>query len=220
MNLHTETLQLQGAAGAVQALRDQPVLAAGALSRGLAIITHPHPLFGGTMDNKVVQTLARTFVQAGWTAIRFNFRGVGQSQGVYDQGHGESDDLRRILEQTVAQGAQLCLAGFSFGTYVVSQVLDFAARHYDLQHVVLVGTAASRFSIAPIAAHLHARTLVVHGEHDDTVPLASVMDWARPQLLAVTVVPAGGHFFHGQLPLLKTLVHRHLLAPDSDQLQQ
>lgn len=172
------------------------------------------------MDNKVVQTLARTFVQAGWTAIRFNFRGVGQSQGVYDQGHGESDDLRRILEQTVAQGAPLCLAGFSFGTYVVSQVLDFAAQHYDLQHVVLVGTAASRFSIAPIAAHLHARTLVVHGEHDDTVPLASVMDWARPQLLAVTVVPAGGHFFHGQLPLLKTLVHRHLLAPDSDQLQQ
>jgi uncharacterized protein len=219
MNLHTETLLLQGAAGAVQALRDQPVLAAGALSRGVAIITHPHPLFGGTMDNKVVQTLARTFVQSGWTAIRFNFRGVGQSQGVYDEGQGESDDLRRILEQTVAQGAPLCLAGFSFGTYVVSQVLDFAAQHYDLQQVVLVGTAASRFSIAPIAAHLHARTLVIHGEHDDTVPLASVMDWARPQLLAVTVVPAGGHFFHGQLPLLKTLVHRHLLAPDPDRLQ-
>ena len=77
---------------------------------------------------------------------------------------------------------------------------------------MLVGTAASRFDVAPLPPALHAQTLVVHGEHDETVPLTSVMDWARPQLLPVTVVPGGGHFFHGQLPLLKGLVERHLRA--------
>ena len=75
---------------------------------------------------------------------------------------------------------------------------------------MLVGTAASRFTVASVPPEAHLRTLVVHGEHDDTVPLSAVMDWARPQILPVTVVPGGGHFFHGQLPLLKSLVLRHL----------
>jgi uncharacterized protein len=87
-------------------------------------------------------------------------------------------------------------------------VAALAAR--DPQAVVLVGTAASRFTVAPIAPELHERTLVLHGEADDTVPLADAMAWARPQTLPVTVVPGGGHFFHGQLPLLRSLVARHL----------
>jgi alpha/beta superfamily hydrolase len=83
-------------------------------------------------------------------------------------------------------------------------------RHID--KLVLVGTAASRFGVAPVAPELHEQTLVLHGEQDDTVPLASVLDWARPQFLPVTVIPGVEHFFHGQLPLLKTLVARHLRA--------
>jgi alpha/beta superfamily hydrolase len=156
--------------------------------------------------------MARACVQAGWTALRFNFRGVGTSAGSYDEGHGEADDLRAVLAQSCCAGTALCLAGFSFGTYVVSQVLAEAAQRNTLEKIVLVGTAASRFAVAAIDPALHERTLVIHGETDDTVPLASVMDWARPQLLPVTVIPAGAHFFHGQLPLLKSLVVRHLMA--------
>lgn len=213
MNAHTEKLQLAGGAGAVEALRDQPDASSHSTGpRGVAIITHPHPLFGGTMDNKVVQTLARACVQAGWTAVRFNFRGVGSSSGVYDEGRAEADDLRQVIEQTSTEGTPLCLAGFSFGTFVASQVIAWAAQRNALEKIIFVGTAASRFSVAAIAPALHGRTLVVHGEQDDTVPLASVMDWARPQQLPVTVVPGGGHFFHGQLPLLKSLALRHLMA--------
>jgi uncharacterized protein len=213
MNAQTEKLILRGGAGSIQALRDQPDSADHPQPHGLAIITHPHPLFGGTMDNKVVQTMARAFTQAGWTALRFNFRGVGASEGVYDEGRSEADDLRAVIEQTCAPGAALCMAGFSFGSFVASHVLGFAAQRNVLEKIVFVGTAASRFSVAAIDPALHERTLVIHGEQDDTVPLASVMDWARPQLLPVTVVPACGHFFHGQLALLKSLVLRHVLAP-------
>ena len=209
MNSQTEKLRIQGAAGAIEVLRDRAADAAPAL--GVAVIAHPHPLFGGTMDNKVVQTLARAFVGCGWTAVRFNFRGVGASEGVHDEGRGECDDMREVVAQLAPEGP-LAIAGFSFGAFVASCAIDrlWAAR--DIRQVVLVGTAASRFSVAPLPPEAHERALVVHGERDDTVPLAAVMDWARPQSLPVTVVPGGGHFFHGQLPLLKNLVARHLRA--------
>ncbi|MFM7332143.1 MAG: alpha/beta hydrolase [Brachymonas sp.] len=206
MSSQTQSLTLQGAAGVVQALRDDPAQPA----RGFAIICHPHPLFAGTMDNKVVQTLARAFVQCGWSAIRFNFRGVGQSAGVYDEGRGEAQDLRQIIAQCAPSGSALALAGFSFGSFVVSQVLSEAAQSHDLQKIVFVGTASQRFAVQAVPSELHEKLLVVHGENDDTVSLASVMDWARPQNLPITVVPQGGHFFHGQLPLLRGLVVRHL----------
>ena len=106
----------------------------------------------------------------------------------------------------------MCLAGFSFGAFVTSNAAARLQATRDLQQLVLVGTATSRFDTAPVAPELHARTLVIHGEADDTVPLASVMDWARPQSLPVLVVPGGGHFFHGQLPLLRDVVVRHLRA--------
>ena len=209
MNSQTEKLRIQGAAGAIEVLRDRAADAAPAL--GVAVIAHPHPLFGGTMDNKVVQTLARAFVGCGWTAVRFNFRGVGASEGVHDEGRGECDDMGEVVAQLAPEGP-LAIAGFSFGAFVASCAIDrlWAAR--DIRQVVLVGTAASRFSVAALPPEAHERALVVHGEQDDTVPLAAVMDWARPQSLPVTVVPGGGHFFHGQLPLLKNLVARHLRA--------
>ena len=209
MNSQTEKLVLQGAAGAIAALRD--AAAEGVPARGVAVIAHPHPLFGGTMDNKVVQTLARAFVACGWTAVRFNFRGVGGSEGAHDEGRGEREDMLKVIEQ-VAPDGPLAIAGFSFGAFVASCTAEPLWDRRDIRHLVLVGTAAARFSVAAIPPEAHERTLVVHGEQDDTVPLAAAMDWARPQSLPVTVVPGGGHFFHGQLPLLKGLVVRHLRA--------
>ena len=210
MNAQTERLSLAGGAGPIEAARDGA--AAGVAPRGVAIIAHPHPLFGGTMDNKVVQTLARAFVASGYQAVRFNFRGVGGSAGVHDEGRGECEDLLSVVAQVAPEGP-LALAGFSFGAFVTSHALAALWGQRRIDHVVLVGTAASRFTVAPVPAEAHGRTLVVHGEHDDTVPLAAVMDWARPQILPVTVVPDGGHFFHGQLPLLRNLVARHLQSP-------
>lgn len=208
MNSATQSLTLQGPAGAIEVLRDAPAPDA---IRGTAVIAHPHPLFGGTMQNKVVQTLARAFVQCGWQAVRFNFRGVGASAGTYDEGRGEAADMLAVIEQ-VAPSGPLALAGFSFGAFVTSHVARTLSPERTLDKLVLVGTAASRFEVAPVAPELHEATLVLHGEQDDTVPLASVMDWARPQSLPVTVIPGVAHFFHGQLPLLKNLVARHLRA--------
>ncbi|MDP2165142.1 MAG: alpha/beta hydrolase [Hydrogenophaga sp.] len=205
MNAQTETLLQDGPAGRLEVAIDRP---AGA-SVGVAVVAHPHPLFAGTMSNKVVQTVARACVQAGWTAVRFNFRGVGRSEGVYGEGKGELDDLLAVIAAQAPDGP-LCLAGFSFGAFVTSHAAARVQATRDLQRLVLVGTAASRFAVADVAAELHGRTLVIHGEHDDTVPLAAVLDWARPQVLPVMVVPGGGHFFHGQLPLLRELVLRHV----------
>lgn len=212
MNNQTRRYVVQGPAGAIEALEDLPTLADGAAPRGVAVIAHPHPLFGGTMDNKVVQTLARAFVQCGWRALRFNFRGVGATEGVHDDGRGELEDLLAVIAHgTGGNTAQpLALAGFSFGAFVTSHAVQALGPQRPPEQLVLVGTAASRFTVAPIAPELHGRTLVLHGEQDDTVPLDSVMDWARPQSLPVTVIPGVAHFFHGQLPLLRSLVVRHL----------
>lgn len=207
MNAQTEYLLQDGPAGPLEVAIDRPETP----SHGVAVLAHPHPLYGGTLTNKVVQMLARACVLSGWTAVRLNFRGVGRSAGSYDEGRGELDDLLAVIQAQAPEGP-LCLAGFSFGAFVTSHAAARLQAQRDIRHLVLVGTATSRFSVAPVPPDLHLRSLVIHGELDDTVPLASVMDWARPQDLPVLVVPAGGHFFHGQLPLLRDLVLRHLRA--------
>ncbi len=207
MNPAAVRLSVAGPAGALEVLRDfapEP-------ARGTVVVAHPHPLFGGTMDNKVVVTIARAFVQCGWHAVRFNFRGVGQSAGSYDEGRGELEDLHAVVRVCAAQG-ELALAGFSFGSYVVSMALRQLRTERQLRQVVLVGTAVSRFPVATISEGLSP--LVVHGELDDTVALVDVFDWARPQNLPVVVVPGAAHFFHGQLGVLKALVVRHLNTAD------
>ena len=211
MNAGTQKLSLTGESGVIEALLDVPDAAVGE-GRGTVVIAHPHPLFGGTMHNKVVQTLARAFVQCGWRALRFNFRGVGASAGTYDEGRGELADMLAVVAQTAPADQPLALAGFSFGAFVTSHALAQTWTERSVDKVVLVGTAASRFAVAPLPPQAHEATLVLHGEQDDTVPLHSVMDWARPQFLPVTVIPGVEHFFHGQLPLLKSLVVRHLRA--------
>ena len=207
MNSQTQRITWQGEAGAIEGLLDQP----GGAARGVAVVAHPHPLFGGTMDNKVVQTLARAFVQCGWTVARFNFRGVGASEGAHDAGAGETRDFLSVVAQVAPNGA-LAIAGFSFGSFVASHAIQSLWERRAVDKIIFVGTATERLAVADVPESLHDKTLVVHGEQDDTVSLASVMDWARPQSLPVMVVPGGGHFFHGQLPLLKSLVVRHLSA--------
>ncbi len=207
MGSAAQALWLDLPGGRHQALLEKAAVPA----KGLAYVAHPHPLFGGTMDNKVVQTLSRAFLQSGWDCLRFNFRGVGQSEGVYDEGRGETQDALEALRQLAPNGA-LAVAGFSFGAFVACQMISELEASQRLQKIILVGTAVSHFNPAPVPAQLHDQTLLVHGESDDTVALAAVLQWAAPQCLPVTVVPGGGHFFHGQLPLLKSLALRHLRA--------
>jgi alpha/beta superfamily hydrolase len=209
MNAQTETLTIAGPTGLLEVAIDRPTQPR--QGGGVAVIAHPHPLFGGTMHNKVVQTLARAHVQQGWVSVRFNFRGVEGSQGVYDEGRGEAQDMLAVINATAASGP-LAVCGFSFGAFVAAQVAASLHAQRPLHALTLVGTAASRFQVPALPTELHERTLVVHGEQDDTVVLSAVMDWARPQLLPVTVIPGVEHFFHGRLPLLKSLAVRHLQA--------
>jgi len=168
--------------------------------RGIALIAHPHPLQGGTLDNKVVQTLAKTFAALGYAAVRFNFRGVGQSVGQFDDGIGETDDALAALAAAKLEFGELpvALAGFSFGSYVQTRV----AHAITAERLVLIGPAVKRFPVEAVAPD----TIVIHGEEDDVVALADVLAWARPQQLPIMVFPGCGHFFHGRLPQLQRVI--------------
>ncbi|TMG95686.1 MAG: alpha/beta hydrolase [Betaproteobacteria bacterium] len=168
--------------------------------RGIALIAHPHPLQGGTLDNKVVQTLAKTFAALGYAAVRFNFRGVGQSVGQFDDGIGETDDALAALAAAKLEFGELpvALAGFSFGSYVQTRV----AHAITAERLVLIGPAVKRFPVEAVPPD----TIVVHGEEDDVVALADVLAWARPQQLPIVVFPGCGHFFHGRLPQLQRVI--------------
>lgn len=199
MNRDTQLHTIAGPAGALACAIDAPPESAGPL-RGVAVICHPHPLHGGTLDNKVVQTIARAALQLGFRAVRFNFRGVGESAGSYDEGRGETDDALAVVAAHRDAALPLWLAGFSFGSYCAAQAAArLAEAGTPADRLVLVGPATSRFTLPAVPAD----TVVVHGEADEVVPLQATFDWARPQALPVTVLPGVGHFFHGQLTLLK-----------------
>ena len=144
MNLQTQRLTVHGACGDIEALRDDP----SGPSKGVAVISHPHPLFGGTMDNKVVQTLARACVAADLECLRFNFRGVGDSQGVYDEGRGETEDLLQLVRQWPLD-MPLVLAGFSFGAFVACQAVQALWPSARIQKILLVGTAVTHITDCP-----------------------------------------------------------------------
>ncbi len=201
MNNQTQQFFLTGAAGKLECAIDHPTTP----PRGLALLGHPHPLFGGTMDNKVVQTLARAFVALGYIAIRMNFRGVGQSEGVHDEGKGETDDMALLLDHMRQQYPDLPLAmgGFSFGTFVQAHLQQrLIAQGTPAERLILVGTAAGKWAMPDVPSN----TILIHGEQDDTIPLIDVLDWARPQDLPVTVIPGADHFFHRKLHHIKNLL--------------
>jgi alpha/beta superfamily hydrolase len=189
---------IDGPAGKIETDVNDP----GGGRRGLALIAHPNPLQGGTKDNKVVTTLAKAFYALGYVAARPNFRGIGATQGSHDAGRGEADDLVAVAAHLKREYGELplVLAGFSFGSFVQTLV----AKRLKAERLVLVGPAVNRFPAETVPAD----TLVIHGEHDDVVPLAAVLDWARPQDLAVVVVPGAEHFFHGRLNSLSDIVIR------------
>lgn len=206
MNAQTEKFLIDGPVGKIECALDRTD-ANSQPARGIALVAHPHPLFGGTMDNKVAQTLARTMVQLGYVTYRSNFRGVGATAGEHDNGIGEQDDLLALIDHMRAQPGQtdvpIVLAGFSFGTFVLSHVARrMLEAGKDIERMVFVGTAASRWEVAPVPD----TTLVIHGEVDETVPIQSVYDWARPQELPVVVIPGGEHFFHRKLHILKRVI--------------
>jgi uncharacterized protein len=195
MRASTRRALVDGPAGRIECAIDAP-----ADARGVALIAHPHPLFGGTLDNKVVQTLARSFVELGYVAIRPNFRGVGATEGIHDEGRGELEDMAAVLAyaQATFGDAPPVLAGFSFGSFVQTHL----AQRIPPERMVLVGVAVKRFDARPVPAN----TLVIHGEVDETVLLSDVLDWARPQDLPVVVVPGADHFFHQKLTVLRSIV--------------
>ena len=202
MNAQTLRLLVAGPAGAIECAIDTPAEEA----RGVAVVCHPHPQHGGTMDNKVAQTLARAFVQLGWRSVRFNFRGVGASEGGWDEGRGEIDDALAVIAAQRDPSLPLLLAGFSFGAYVASHAAVRLPDDAKPRRLVLVGPSTQKQAM-PTAP---PDTVVIHGEADEVVPLAATLDWARPQSLPVIVFPGVGHFFHGQLALLKNVLVRQL----------
>ncbi len=205
MNSQTIKQTIEGPAGAIECALDAP----SAEPVGVAVICHPHPVHGGTMDNKVVITVARAFMQVGFRTVRFNFRGVGGSQGAWDEGAGEVDDALAVIAAHRQAGERFMLAGFSFGAYVASQAAQRLPEDAKPERMVVVGPSTQKQQMANVPAD----TIVVHGEVDDVVPLTATFDWARPQALPVIVLPGVGHFFHGQLNLLKNLLVGQLQRP-------
>ena len=192
----TGYFEIEGPAGKIEAHAYDP----GKTRRGIALVAHPHPLYGGTMENKVVQTLAKAFLSLGYLSVRFNFRGVGKSIGTYDGGMGETEDAVAVIEYLEKNEGKLplLLSGFSFGGFVQARV----ARLVDPERMALVAPAVGKFDIPEVKPG----TLLIHGEEDDVIPLSSLFEWARPQGHAVVVLPGAGHFFHGRLTQIKEIV--------------
>ena len=225
MNSRTKVIQIDGVVGLMEMsidlpdeLKANPEFAV----RGLALVAHPHPLMGGTMDNKVAQTMARAFNQLGYVSVRPNFRGVGGTAGVYDDGVGELEDLLHVTDwmRTPSSWAQfeatanqswtayantlpLVVSGFSFGSFVGSHLVQrLAELGRPAERLVMVGSAAGKWTLASVPAD----TLAIHGELDETIPLTDVLDWARPQELTVQVVPGADHFFHRRLHCIRNII--------------
>jgi len=225
MNSRNKVIQIDGLVGSMEMsidLPDELKTNPAFMVRGLALVAHPHPLMGGTMDNKVAQTMARAFNQLGYVSVRPNFRGVGGTEGVHDDGVGELEDLLHVTEwmQTPSSWAQLeasanqawtasantlplVVSGFSFGSFVGSHLVQrLAELGRPAERLVMVGSAAGKWTLAQVPAD----TILIHGELDETIPLIDVLDWARPQELTVQVVPGADHFFHRRLHCIRNII--------------
>ena len=197
-----DSIIITGSAGALEVVVHMPH----ATPHAIAVIAHPLPTQGGTMEHKIVTTLAKTFTELGFVALRFNFRGVGASVGTYDHGQGEVEDAIAVANyaRTAFGNLPLTLSGFSFGGYVQA----CAAQQLNPQHLVLIAPAVVRFKMPSVPDH----TLVIHGEIDEVIPLSAALQWARPQHLPIVVIPDTGHYFHGQLHKIKELVRHYFIG--------
>ena len=208
MKIIEEIVHIEGPVGRIETIVENP-----GAPRGIALVCHPHPLFGGANTNKVAQTLARTFSRMDYVALRPNFRGVGSSAGVHDDGRGECEDMLEVIAEARRRFGDLpvALAGFSFGAYVQTRVAQaLSAAGHPAQRLVLVGTASGHVEGARqyAAQAVAGDSIVIHGAQDTTVPLANVLAWAEPLDLPVIVVPGADHFFHRRLHLIRDIVTR------------
>ncbi|MFZ1317852.1 MAG: alpha/beta fold hydrolase [Candidatus Nitrotoga sp.] len=197
-----EKVSIPGPAGTLEVVAHIPDVA----PHAIAVIAHPLPTMGGTMENKIVTTLAKTFAELGFAALRFNFRGVGASSGEFDEGNGEVEDALTVTRYALKEYGDLplILSGFSFGGYVQAR----AAQQLPPRQLVLIAPAVTRYPMPPVPHN----TLLVHGELDEVVSLADVMQWARPQRLPIVILPGAVHFFHGRLDQLKEIVRRNFMG--------
>jgi alpha/beta superfamily hydrolase len=196
-----ERLSIDGPAGRLEVIVEDPKLPA----EGYAVLCHPHPLHGGTMDNKVVVTLARAFRETGVPTLRFNFRGVGSSAGTYDDGNGETADADAVASYGALRwpGRHLLLAGFSFGAFVALRL----ALERGASRLITVAPPVDRMEFSALAAP-SCPWLVVQGDSDEVVDPQRVFAWVKsckPQPKLV-IMPGVGHFFHGHLLLLREAV--------------
>lgn len=196
---------IDGPAGKIETILAEPKIR----PKGIAVIAHPHPLHGGTMDNKVVYTLFNSTLELGFIAVKFNFRGVGESEGIFDHGTGEVDDVAAVTQTIQNQfhdhssEMPLLLAGFSFGGGVQLR----AAERLNPQSLILIAPSIQQTN-TPSLQEIREHTLIIHGNKDEIIPLNTVLDWAAPLSLPIVVVPGAGHFFHGNLTLLKRIIHK------------
>jgi hypothetical protein len=210
-----ERTLIEGPAGRIEVAASRPMNV-----HGVAVVAHPHPLYGGTMDNKVVTTLAKVFHERGIATFRFNFRGVGATEGVHDHGAGEAEDMLRVIEhaRSTVSHVPLYLAGFSFGGAIAARASAVA----DFSQLVLVAPGFRRITEAGMGEapdprdpalgapgrHTATNTVVVHGDLDETVPLSDSLAWAAAREVPVLVIPGGEHFFHRKLHVLREIVAR------------
>jgi alpha/beta superfamily hydrolase len=201
-----ESIYFDGHTGPIETIVENP-----GDPKGIALVCHPHPLFGGENTNKVVQTLARAFARMGYLALCPNFRGAGGSAGTHDNGIGETEDMLALIEAAARRYGELpvALAGYSFGAYVqtrVGRALSESGR--PARRMVLVGAAVGiieglrRYPVEAVAKG----TILIHGARDETVPLENVLAWAEPFEIPVIVVPGADHFFHRRLHILRDIV--------------
>jgi uncharacterized protein len=195
-----ERLELEGPSGTIEAIVEDP----GISSTHYAIVCHPHPVYGGTMDNKVVTTVARGLNECSIPTLRFNFRGVGLSLGVFDRGIGETADAAAVAAFGAARwpGRTLIVAGFSFGGYVALRL----AQHTPMHKLIAVAPAVQFFE--PGTGAPNCPWVIIQGDADDVVDPNAVIGWASAltPVPRVVVLPGVGHFFHGRLRELRDAV--------------
>ncbi|MBP9741822.1 MAG: alpha/beta fold hydrolase [Burkholderiales bacterium] len=194
---HARQFFIEGAVGRLDCLELKP----SKTIIGVAIICHPDPKGGGTYTNKIVQTIARVLNQSGYICYCPNLRGVGNSDGIHDFGIGEVDDAAAVYNfvHQHYSNLPLVLAGFSFGTSIVSQL----ASNVVHKKLLLVGPAVTKYIVKVPDVN---KTIVIHGELDEIIPFAQVIEWAREYGLPIICYPDTGHFFHGKLLNLQNLL--------------
>lgn len=208
----SEQMFIQGQAGQIEVFVDYPQ----GEVKGFAVVTHPHPLQGGTPQHKVPVLLAQMFLERGCIVYRPSFRGSGQSTGAHDEGHGETDDVLDVIQHVRASHVKLPFyaGGFSFGAHVMAKCHHLLQEEIRPKQTILCGlptatVAGVRHYVTPA---IQGDILFIHGEADEVTLVSDLIQWAKPQRHLLTILPGANHFFTGYLKQLRTAISRYLAA--------